>query len=82
MPRKSSATQSAEMGCVTSAKSTGGAAPSHGPTYGISSVMPAHVPNNSAYFPPCCSAPTAPRIHSPTPALTPMISESSACPFT
>ena len=82
MPRKSSTTHSAEIGCVTSAKSTGGAPPSHGPTYGISSVMPAHVPKRSAYLPPCGSAPTRPRIQRPTPELTPMMIESSSCPLT
>ena len=82
MPRKSSATQSADSGCCTSAYSTGGAAPSHGPTYGISSVMPAQTPKSSAYLPPFGISPSMPRIQRPMPELVPMISESASWPFT
>ena len=58
------------------------AAPSHGPTYGMSSVMPAQTPKSSAYLPPFGISPTTPSIQMPKPALTPMITESASCPFT
>ena len=50
--------------------------------YGMSSVMPAHAPNAAAYVPPCGIEPTIPRIHSPTPTLTPMMSERKSWPRT
>ena len=50
--------------------------------YGMSSVKAAHAPNAAAYFPPFGTAPTIPRIQSPSPTLTPMISESRNWPLT
>ena len=81
--RKSSTTQSAEIGSTTSAYTTGGIAPSHGPRYGISSATATQAPNRIAYVSkPSGSQPIIPRSHSATPALVPMISETSSCPFT
>ena len=56
----------------------GGIAPSHGPRYGITSVSATHAPKSSAYCCACGSKPVAARIQIPTPALTPMISESAS----
>jgi hypothetical protein len=48
MIRKASATAIAAPGDWTSATSSGGMAPSQGPTYGITSVTAAKAPNASA----------------------------------
>ena len=60
----------------------GGAAPSHGPMYGINSVMPAHTPKINAYLPPFGIRPVMPRIQRPTPELAPMMSDNASWPFT
>ena len=60
----------------------GGIAPSHGPMYGISSVIATHAPKSAAYLSAPGTQPSVPSSHMPSPALVPMISESSNCPRT